>query len=165
MALWTLANILNYAEVRQNPKYKAIYENYRRTINPIKLIMARNSLQQIWEEKQYMNIAELFLETDFKLAGILASRELERMVKEACIKFGIPLNKPQILPHRKPEYREFMDLVTDLSKENEFIRGYMADIGNWRRLRANLLHEIEIDTSIEEVYDMITGIKQISAYF
>lgn len=89
MALWALACILNRSELRHIPKFKEYYEQYMSSVNPIKLLMAKNSLEQIWMEKGYLNIAELFLETDHKVAGILASRELERKIKETCMTRGI----------------------------------------------------------------------------
>lgn len=165
MALWALACILNRSELRQVPKFKDYYEQYRNSVNPIKLLMAKNSLEQIWTEKRNLNIAELFLETDHKVAGILASRELERMIKETCVNRGIELYKETLAPKHKREPREFMALAEDLSKENDFIKSYLSDIRKWRRLRADLLHEIDIDVAYEDIVDMIKGMKELSVYF
>jgi len=165
MALWALSCILNRSELRQIPKFKDFYEQYRNSVNPIKLLMARNSLKEIWTEKRYLNIAELFLETDHKVAGILASRDLERMVKGTCVNQGIELYKETLAPKHKREPREFMTLAEDLSKENDFIKSYLSDIRKWRRLRADLLHEVDIDVAYEDIVDMIKGMKELSVYF
>jgi hypothetical protein len=164
MALWALACILNRSELRQIPKFKDYYEQYRKSVNPIKLLMAKNSLEQIWTEKGYLNIAELFLETDHKVAGILASRELERMVKENCVKYGIELYIVTSTPRHKHEYREFMELAGDLSKKVDFVKYYLDEIRKWRRIRADLLHEIDIDIASEDIVDMIKGMKELSVY-
>jgi len=164
MALWALSCILNKSELRQIPKFKDYYELYRNSVNPIKLLMAKNSLEQIWMEKGYLNIAELFLETDHKVAGILASRELERRVKETCKNRGIELYKPTLAPRRKPEPREFMELAIELSKKIDFIKYYLDDIRDWRHLRADLLHEIDKDVAYEDVVDMLKGVNELSVY-
>ncbi len=164
MALWALACILNSSELRQVPKFRDYYEQYGNSVNPVKLLMAKNSLEHIWMEKRYLNIAELFLETDHKVAGILASRELERMIKEACVNRGIELYKEPLAPRHRREYREFMDLATSLSEKVDFIEGYLNDIRNWRRLRADLLHEIDKDVAYKDIVDMIKGMKELSVY-
>ncbi|GAH54918.1 unnamed protein product, partial [marine sediment metagenome] len=71
MALWTLARILNSSSLKDVPKYKKIYELYKNKPNAVKRIMARNALEHIWEEKSYLQISYLFLETDYVIAGLI----------------------------------------------------------------------------------------------
>lgn len=89
MALWTLSNILNYSVLREYPKYEDIHTKYIQTTNPIKKIMARNSLEQTFHENDYLNLAELFLEQDIVISGMLAGRDLEERVNAICDYYGI----------------------------------------------------------------------------
>ncbi|GAJ03581.1 unnamed protein product, partial [marine sediment metagenome] len=100
MALWALANIMNYSELKHHPTYSSIYNEYEQTANPVKKIMARNSLEQIKEEKPLYK-AELFFDSDFVTAGLIAGRVLDLFVKELCDENGIK----RIERTKKKDYR------------------------------------------------------------
>lgn len=84
-ALWTLANIINSDQLRNKPPYDQFYLEYQSKPNIIKTIAARNSLKQIWGENAlYLDLARLFFESDPGLAGLIASREFEYVIKRLC---------------------------------------------------------------------------------
>jgi len=155
MALWTLANILNYSDLRADPKFRQIYDQYILKSNPIKRIMARNSLEDIWQEKSYLSIGDLFLDTDYVVAGILARRELEKFVKKICKKYGIAEIDRDVGP------RKFCDLVNDI--------GHKGLIGNEDRLLmrklyglgSQLVHGRENRVSKVQVKDMLVETSQL----
>jgi len=148
MALWTLANILNYPELRTYPKYQMVYEKYRRQTNPIKMVMAMNSLDQIWEEKGYLFIAELFIDTDHEVAGIIAGREIERVVKNMCDKYKVKRERktpPSVLSRELWERGH----ITSIEHTN---------INKWWDLRITLTHKFGVLVSRNEVEKMIKGL-------
>lgn len=139
MALWTLARILNSESLREKAPYKELYECYWREPNPVKRIMAKNALDQIWGERRYVHIADLFLQTDFIVAGILAGRELELHIKKMCQARNIPLTF--INDSGKKENKPFRRMVRDLYC-NEVIDADMKDqIYGWWEIRCDLVHE------------------------
>jgi len=93
-ALWALANIINSDRLRNKAPYDQFYEEYKSQPNIIKTMAAQNSMQQIWNENPlYLDLARLFLEEDdVILAGLIASRELEFVVKRLCKNNGVKLS-------------------------------------------------------------------------
>jgi len=148
MALWVLANILNYPGLRTYPKYRIIYEEYRKRTNPIKIIMAKNSLDQIWEEKNYLYIAKLFADTDHTVAGIIAGREIERFVQNQCDKHKIKREQKASPPA----------LADNLLKGGHITYKENKDIKEWWGLRIKLIHRFEAFVTQDKVEKMIDGI-------
>jgi len=156
MALWALANILNYPELRAYPKYQKIYEDYRKRTNLIKKIMAINSLSQIWQEKGYVFIAELFLGIDHEIAGIIAGREIERFVHNQCEKHGI--EKEGKTEEGRIKYFS-PSILSDILWKSRYIRyEEYKDIKKWWALRNKLTHKFKIFIARDEVEKMIEGI-------
>jgi len=156
MALWALANILNYPELRAYPKYQKIYEDYRKRTNPIKKIMAVNSLSQIWQEKGYVFIAELFLGIDHEIAGIIAGREVERFVHNQCDKHGI--EKEGKTGEGGIKYFSPSVLSDKLWKSRYIRYEEHKGIKKWWALRNKLTHKFKIFITRDEVEKMIEGI-------
>lgn len=156
MALWVLSNILNYPGLRTYPKYRIIYEDYRKRANPIKIIMAKNSLNQIWEEKGYLFIAELLLNTDHDIAGIVAGREIERFVHNQC-------DKHRIKKKRRTKKGKLRPLPPSALSKKLWEGGNITykehiDIKKWWNLRITLTHKFEMLITRDEVDKMIEGI-------
>jgi hypothetical protein len=155
MALWTLANILNSTTLRHHSVYGEFYQDYLDSPNAIKKIRARNSLQQISDEKPLFK-AELFLDTDYELAGIIAGRELERNVKAYCRKVGVELftrkHKGEIHFLYVPE---LLDRLTEIrrlsSEESDKAKG-------WWQSRTELTHKDKHSVKQEDVRQMIEGV-------
>lgn len=158
MALWALANILNYSHLRHYPTYYDIYEVYEQTANPVKKIMARNSLEQLKEEKPLFK-AELFLDSDYVMAGLVAGREADLFVKELSKNNGIKLlertRRMDVRYLTVPELAEMFftrKLITREEKEN---------IKKWWKYRCDLVHEGKISITPENVKEMIEGINKL----
>jgi len=152
MALWTLANILNYSELRTDPKIKEQYTLYMKKTNSVKKIMARNSLEQIWEEKSYLYIAELVWDTDYIVAGILARRELELFVRRACMRYGISEKDEKV------NYRKFCDLVNGLKTKRIINEDECKSMRALYKMGSNLAHGREHLVSKNQTKDMLTKI-------
>lgn len=91
-ALWTLANIINSDRLRNRSPYHEIYDEYQSQPNVIKTIAAKNSLARVWSENSlYLDLARIFLEEDPLLAGLIASREFEFLIKELCKRHKVKL--------------------------------------------------------------------------
>lgn len=155
MALWTLANILNSTKLRHHSVYGEYYQEYLDSPNAIKKIRARNSLPQISDEKPLFK-AELFLDTDYELAGIIAGRELERNVKAYCRKVGVELSTRK----HKGEIHflyvpELLDKLTEIrrlsSEEGDKAKG-------WWQVRTNLTHKDKHSVKQNDVREMIEGV-------
>ena len=157
MALWALANIINYSELRHHPIYSSIYKEYEQTANPVKKIMSRNSLEQIKEEKPLYK-AELFYDSDFVTAGLIAGRVLDIFVKELCDQNGIK----RIERTKKKDYRYLStpELAEKLANIKIITREEEDRVKYWWDIRCKLTHEDEISVTQEEVRDMIAGISE-----
>jgi len=156
MALWTLAHLLNSAKLLRESPYKKLYESYIREPNAIKHLMARNALEQIWGEKKYIHIADLILQTDFILAGILAGRELELHVKDMCNRAGIPLTF--ISDAGESKRKDLRRLARDLFNSGRISAETKARIYDWWSLRCNLTHDKAISVGEDRVRRMVEGV-------
>jgi len=156
MALWTLARILYSSSLKDVPKYKKIYDLYRNKPNALKRIMARNALEHIWEEKSYVHISDLFLETDYIIAGIIAGRGLEHFVKKLCRENDIPLLKRDINGSEKKV--SIKKLANELASGRYITKEEKFSIYNWWEIRCDLAHEFKMKSTSNEVEKMIEGI-------
>lgn len=157
MALWALVNIINYSELRHHPIYINIYDEYNQTVNPIKKIMAKNSLEQIKEENPLYK-AELFLDSDLVIAGFIAGRVLDLFIKKLCDEIGIKrierTKKRNFRYLSIPELAEKLVNIRVIKKEEE------GRIKSWWDVRCQLTHEDEISITQEEAKEMIAGISE-----
>ena len=149
MALWTLARILNSSSLKELPQFQEIYNQYRYFPNAVKKIMARNSLEQIWEEKRYIDIALLFLETDPIVAGVLAGRELERFIKSLCFKHGIEMTR--VNKSGCEEYISPPGLAKLLAREGYISKEEAGMISNLWHVRCELTHELRTSSSYDQI--------------
>lgn len=158
MALWALANIINYSELRHHTIYSDFYEAYEQTANPVKKIMARNSLEQIKEE-QPLYKAELFLNSDYVTSGLIAGRELDLFMKNLCRENGIKLmerTKGKPIRHlHVPELTEKLFIKKLITGEEK------KKICEWWEFRCNLTHAGKISTTPENIKGMIEGISKL----
>jgi hypothetical protein len=155
MALWALANIINYSELRYDSVYSDFYASYEQTTNLVKKIMARNSLEQIKEEKPLYK-AELFLESDFLLAGIIAGRELDIFIKYLAKKNDVKLIVRT--KHRDYRYLSIPELSNKLYSKRRITQGENDIILKWWDFRCDLLHKEKIKITKENVSEMIKWI-------
>ena len=160
MALWTLAKILNSTSLKKEHPYNEIYENYKREPNSVKRIMARNALEQIWGEKKYIHIADLFLQTDYVVAGILAGRELECQIKKKCEAKHIDIS--HINESGYEENVSLRKLVKELFDKEFISREEKRQIYSWWGIRSQLVHEesppvgeAQVRRMIEEIIDFL----------
>jgi len=159
MALWILANIIYHENLRHHPNYSEIYENYSQSINPIKKIMTRNSLLKIKDETPLYK-ADLFLESDPRLAGILASVEMEKMINDLCNKYKIRLFKKEKFRNR---WLSMSDKLDELKLKNALKRDDANSIEKWWDIRCKLVHGKESKEEINEVLEMIKGIMDLKS--
>jgi len=157
-ALWTLANILNYSFLRSDPLYEHIYYEYENTSNPIKRIMARNMFDQIKREKPLFK-AELFLDYDYELAGIIAGRELEVFVKNLSRIHKIKLFERSV--KKKHRYFSIPELLEKLLVRKLITKREKEELNKWWNLRCIIVHELELYINKNEVKRMIKGIMKI----
>jgi len=158
MALWALANIANYSYLRHHPEFSRIFEEYEQTANLVKNIMVKNSLEMM-KKKKPLYKAELFLDSDPVLAGVIAGRELELFVKDLCAHSGIQLEKRTISRHLK--YLSIGKLSDKLADEKLISREEKNSIDEWWKLRCRLIREEEISASKDEVKGMIDGMSRL----
>lgn len=158
MALWTLAEVINTPKLRRHYLYSEYYKAYKNTVNPVKKIMAKNSLKRISEEEPLYK-SELFLDSDYEMAGLIACKELDLCIKDLCRK-----NKVKLIKERKAKgviYYRFRGLLNELA-----VRGYIKKeekeilMDWWESLRNPLMHESIVAKRIseEDVKEMIAGI-------
>ena len=157
MALWTLAEVINTPKLQHHYLYGEYYKAYKNTVNLVKKIMAKNSLQRIAEEEPLYK-SELFMDSDYEMAGLIACRELDLCIKDLCRKNKVQLKKRTV---KRVIYYRFPGLLDELAvrgyikkEEKEILRDW------WERLRNPLMHE-PISTeriSEEDVKEMIAGI-------
>ena len=162
MALWVLANIVNYSDLRHHPIYSDFYEIYEQSTNPVKKIMARNCLEHVIEEQPLFK-AELFLDSDFVTAGMIVGRELDLFVKALCEKNGIKLaEKTKQMPIKHlhiPELAEKLFMKRIIKIEDK------EDIDRWWKYRCDLIHEERVSITHKEIKNMIEGIKLLKQRF
>jgi hypothetical protein len=158
MALWSLANILNYSYLRHHSVYSKIYDEYKQTANLVKKIMADNALAQLKEEKPLYK-AELFLDSDYVIAGMIAGRELDLFVKNLCGKCGINLKKRKKTGELVP--RSIYELADKLADEKWISKGEKIEIEESWKLRCDITHKDEITVSRTDVKKMIVGVSKL----
>lgn len=158
MALWALANIINYSYLRHHPEFSKIFDEYERTTNLVKKIMAKNSLELIKKEKPLYR-AELFLDSDYILAGLLAGRELNIFVKDFCSRHGVKLTERTV--KKDLRYLSLPELSDKLAEEKLITRDENKAIKAWWEIRCILAHEEETSVKKEEVKQMIEGIANL----
>lgn len=158
MALWALANIINYSYLRHHPEFSKMYDEYEQTTNLVKKIMAKNSLEEIKKEKPLYK-AELFLDADRILAGLIAGRELDLFVKELCSEHGIKLVEKTV--KRELRYLSVPELSDKLADEKFISKEEKNAIREWWRIRCCLMHEEETSVNKDEVKGMIDGISSL----
>ncbi len=156
MALWTLARILYSSSLKDVPEYEKIYELYKNKPNAVKRIMARNALEHIWEEKSYLHISDLFLETDYVIAGLIAGRQLELFVKKLCKQNDISLEELDIKSNEKKV--SIKKLANELAKGGYITREGKFSIYDWWEIRCDLAHEFKMKSTCNKVERMIEGI-------
>lgn len=155
MALWALSNILNYSCLLEYPEYKLICSQYVQSTNPIKKIMARNSLEQIFRENDYLNIAELFLDQDIVMSGMLAGRDLEDSINAIC-------NNKKIYRGKKWE-KKFVKRVNKLYKEKVITKSENDHINAIWEIRCRATHPDKIrrqTVDYEDTRAMIDWIRE-----
>ena len=158
MALWTLARILYSSSLKDVPKYEKIYHLYKNKPNAVKRIMARNALEHIWEEKSYLHISDLFLGTDYVIAGLIAGRQLELFVKKLCKQHDIPLVEWDI--NGKEKKVSIKKLANELAGGPYITKEEKYSIYNWWKIRCDLAHEFKMKSTYNEVERMIEGINR-----
>jgi len=160
MALWVLANIINYSYIRHHPVFSVIYKEYERTTNLVKKIMARNSLEGIRQEKPLYK-AELFLDSDHIVAGLIAGRELDLFVKGLCRRNGIkPIERKE---PGKIRHKLIPELLEELFDKRLIKREEFEELKYWWYVRCDLIHEQDIlvgRTEIKKMIDIINKLKE-----
>lgn len=160
-ALWTLANIISSDQLRNKPPYDQYYLNYQNKPNIIKTIAARNSLKQIWGEKAlYLDLARLFFESDPILAGLIASREFEYLIKLLCKENKVQLKYKTvngIYWMYIPELAENLRIKKAIKLDEE------DKAKKYWELRNLLVHGSElVDEKLQEVQGMIDWLDELS---
>ena len=158
MSLWALANIINYSMLRNHPIYSTIFYEYEQTPNPVKKIMARNSLEQIKKEKPLYK-AELFLDSDYVLAGIIAGRELEIFINDLCSEARIKLVTQK--GYGKPKRLPFSERLEKLEEKKSISKKDIDNLNGWWDIRCDLLHKEVISRSKSEIENMIEGLSRV----
>lgn len=156
MALWALANLINYSELRHHALYSDVFYDFEQTVNPVKKIMAKNSLEQILEERPLYK-AELFLDTDYILAGLIAGRELEIFIKSLCRKNDINL----IERRKRIRHLSISELSEKLHNKKAITKQEDSLVKEWWELRCDFVHEKEIKLTRPQVEKMIDGITRL----
>ncbi len=157
MALWTLAHILNYNELRAvDPECREVADSYSSKPSLIKRIAARNSLQQFFDDKDYLNIADMFIESDHTIAAFIGGREIERVLRKLCKKHKI---KPtEICPDGIERNKRVSTMVNEL---HDCLRPEERhNLKQWYRKRSDLVHDRR-EISPDEICQFIKGLREI----
>jgi hypothetical protein len=155
MALWTLAHILNSPRLRNSDQECwDVVDRYYKKPNPIKRIAAKNSLEQFLDEKDYLNIADMFVENDHAIAVFIAGREIERYLKKLCKRHGYATT--EIVDGFERD-RKVSAMLKDL--ENVIGRDDKNRVRTWYRIRGDIIHDKKFGT-IEEVEHVIAGLRE-----
>jgi hypothetical protein len=160
-ALWTLANIINSDQLRNKPPYDQFYSDYQSRPNIIKTIAARNSLKQIWgEEALYLDLARLFFESDPILAGLIASREFEYVIKWLCKENKAKLKYKTV---NGIYWIYIPELVENLRMKKAITPDEEEKAKKYWELRNLLVHGSEVpDETLNEVQGMIDWLDELS---
>jgi len=159
MALWTLARILNSQELHFISPYSEIYNSYKNSYNPVKKIMAKNSLSNLIEEEPIL-LAELIFDSDYILSGSIAGRVLELSIKTLCkenqIKTKLKRYKDQV------EFISFIGLMDKLKSKKVITEGESEELEFYWDIRNKCVHEDKKLPSEEEVSKMLITIKNFN---
>lgn len=154
-ALWTLAQIINFPFLKHDALFRDLSIVYEEGPNYIKKIIAKNALQ-IFKAQDPLSKAELYLDTDFVLAGILVSKELEILSKSLCEKFGIRTwEKTEAIGFR---YLSIWELTDKLFQEKIITGKEQEIIKIWWFNRNHIIHEADVQISKDEVSEFIKGV-------
>jgi len=151
MSLWTLANIINNDFFKNDPIYCEIIQSYKQTTNRIKKIMANNSLEKLKNEKPLFK-AELFWDSDYELAGIIAGRELEIFIKDKYKTIGGKMKKPGSI------FPSFSEQIEKLVNNKIIVKEKKILVSKWWKFRGDLVHDRKPKLSKNDVKKMIEGI-------
>ncbi len=124
----------------------------------VKKIIMENSFKPVFEE-DLLYKAEIFLETDHILAGIIAFREIDLLVKALCYKERIKVKSKS---GRGRGYPRFHDYLEKLTIKHYISKDKSSQIEEWwRQLRNPLMHDPVFPESLskEEVSRIINEIK------
>ena len=156
MALWTLAHILNSRELRSlDPECRDVIDRYYRKPNPIKRIAGKNSLEQFLDEKDYLNIADMFVESDYAIAAFIAGREIERYLRKLCLRHGYTTTETDDYGYEK--IRKVSAMLRDL--EDVIGREDKGRLRAWYRKRSEIIHDGSVGTA-DEVEQVIAGLRE-----
>jgi len=156
MALWTLAHILNSAELRNSDREcKEIVDNYYKKPNLIKRIAAKNSLEQFLDEKDYLNIADMFVESDHAIAAFIAGREIERNLRKLCMRQGY--RTKEVGPDGFERNKTVSTMLNEL--ENTLGRDDKRQLKAWYRRRSDIVHDRK-QVTVKEVEAIIVGLRE-----
>lgn len=154
-ALWTLANIINSPSLKYAPRFCDIYTAYEEHPNLIKKVIAKNAMGPFKIQDNLFK-AELILDSDFVVAGILASKELEILIKALCEKYGIKTWERTVASEFR--YLSIWELASKLFRDNLITIKEYENIKLWWDIRNNLMHEANVQTSKDEVSELIRGV-------
>jgi hypothetical protein len=156
MALWTLAHILNSAELRNlDRECGNLVDSYYKKPSLIKRIAAKNSLEQFFDEKDYLNIADMFNESDHSIAAFIAGREIERTLRKLCKKHGYRIDEvgPDGVERNKSVSRMAADLQDIIWPEER------RQVKAWYRLRSECVHD-KRQVTRAEIENIIKGLRE-----
>ncbi len=164
MALWALARILNAEDLKRQYPYSEAYEAYRKTSNRVKTVMARNSLESIYDNEPIV-IARLFLEKDPILAGMVAGRLLELAVNSLCRANGIMIKKYG--KDNKLTDKSIAEKLRDLNEKQIITTGEAHQLDRAWEVRCACTHPLEgrnIGKELPAKDDILWMIDQVAAF-
>ncbi|MBN1869528.1 MAG: hypothetical protein JW847_02995 [Candidatus Omnitrophica bacterium] len=142
-ALWTLTNIINNDNIRNNSVYKTFYQDYVGFPNIIKKIAAKNLLKQILHLAEFqLDLAFYMYEQNEILAGIIASRVFEITIKQMCKKNYIKLIYKT---DRGPRWLNMPEIVSKLLCKKAITQKESKEIEIYGDLRNKLVHGNQLD--------------------
>jgi len=155
IALWTLTQIINSTFLKYDALFRNLFIAYEEGPNYVKKIIAKNALQ-IFSTQDRLSKAELILDTDFVMAGILVSKELEVLIKSLCERSGIRTwEKNEAIGFR---YLSIWELTDKLFQEKLISRKESETIKIWWFNRNHIIHEADVQISKDEVGEFIKGV-------
>ncbi|MGQ9801499.1 MAG: hypothetical protein ACUVRL_07545 [Candidatus Saccharicenans sp.] len=158
MALFALCCLLNEEFIRQNPDFHQIYLDYLKEPNPVKKISARNALRNIRQENIfYLDLAELFLETDPEIAGIMAGKELEGLVDNLWERERHKSGYKPYRPSSKPE------LLEELARRKAYTDQIKEELQQWWQIRNDCVHLNLAEASQPQLQELRTRVSQMIA--
>jgi hypothetical protein len=156
-ALWTLANIINSPSLKYAPRFCDIYTAYEEHPNLIKKVIAKNAMGPFKIQDNLFK-AELILDSDFVVSGILASKELEILIKALCEKYGIKTWEKTVGSEFR--YLSIGELASKLLRDKLISIKEYENIKLWWVVRNNLMHEANVQISRDEVSELIREVLQ-----